>query len=210
MTKRFLVLALLLASTLPGTGCSFLLKRTYKEAKGAGAKAADVPGTVQTDFREYKGVQIEAPRSELGDLVVPAFLDSVKPMLVAQLTQPSEDGEVPAVFPGGEPVLTVTPQIMWYHERGGAGGILGSDSFAIGLFRLSANGTEVGRVQVVTKSGASRTEPPDMAEAMAKGLRRYIVRVRDGISEEDQEKAEKDREKKNEERKEKEAEAEGR
>lgn len=196
------LLVLLVSLVAPNAGCSFLLKRTYKEAKGATAKAAEVPGTLTTDFKAFKGLQVETPETELDGLVVKDFLDSVKPMLVTHLAMPEEGEEVPAVFPGGEPVLTISPKIMWYHERGGAGGILGSDSFAVGLFRLSAGGSEVARVQVVTKSGASRTEPPDMAEAMAKGLKRYIVRVRDGISEEDQEKAEGDRDKKRQEREE--------
>lgn len=190
-----LVLPVLLACN---AGCSHIIKRSFKEAKGAKAQAIEVPGTLTTDFSDFKAVEVGEPGNRLGGLVLVDFYHSLRPMLVKYLAQ--EEG---CPFPGGSgsgaasgPVLRVDSDIMWYHDRGGGlAAVLGKDSFAIGLFTLSYNGEEVGRVQVVTKSGASRTEAPDMAEAMARGLARFIVRVRDGISEDDQEKAEREREK---------------
>lgn len=156
-----------------GPGCGTALKRGFKEFKGAGSKAAEVPGIRSGGFAQYKGVTIGQPRSDLGRLVDSKFTVALPGAMRKALTT----GEKP-LFRGGSPTLTIDPEITWYHESGGLGGILGSDSFAVALFWLSDGGTPLGKVQVVTKSGASRTGEADMAKSMAKGLARWFKKQR--------------------------------
>ncbi len=202
MNRNLTLLAVLALALSLNAGCSHIIKRSLKEAKGATAKAAEVPGTLITDFSAFAAVEVSEPQNRLGGLVNSEFIHALRPMLVRQLAE-----EEACPFPGGHrsdatgPMLHVETDIMWYHDRGGGlAAVLGKDSFAIALFTLSDGNAEVARVQVVTKSGASRTDSPEMAEELAKGLARFIIRVRDGISEEDQAEAEKERDKRRQER----------
>jgi hypothetical protein len=54
---------------------------------------------------------------------------------------------------------------------------MGSDSYAVVLFWLSAEGAPAGRVQVVTKEAASRTGATDVAKSMAKELARFFDKL---------------------------------
>jgi len=170
--RSSLGLASLVSITLVVTaGCSptTIATRALKEVQGATSKAQPVPGTSARGFGQYQGVDIKSPRSDLGSLVDRRFNASLPAELRRHLT--TEKG---APFAGGSPVLTIEPEIIWYHEAGGLGGILGSDSYAVGLFWLSAADAPLGKVQVVTRSAATRTGPEDMAKSMAKELAEFF------------------------------------
>jgi len=158
-----------------GVGCSptSLAKRGLKEVKGASSKSEVVPGTTGGGLSRFGGVKIARPQTDLGGLVDSRFRSALTSELQGALTR----GKKP-VFPGGTPVLAIEPEITWYHKAGALGGIMGSDSFAVGLFWLKADGADIGRVQVVTKSGAMRTGPEDMAKSMAGELAKFLKKKR--------------------------------
>lgn len=152
-------------------GCTTIARRTLAEAKGATSDASTVPGMGGHDFTRYSGVQIMPARSSLGGLVSSGF----SAQLGAELEKALVRGEK-ASFKGGSPTLGVEPEIMWYH-KGGIGAIM-PERFAVVLYRLRADGGEVGRVQIVTKSGATRTGDDDLAESSAEELARHLRKLR--------------------------------
>ena len=120
-----------------------------------------------SSFCSYQGVNIAPPKSNLGGLVSSEY----KSQLTAQLRKylvTEED----APFKGSSPMLTIEPEIMWYH-RGGIGGI-SPEKYVVNLFYLKADGADVGRVQIVTKSKAAGTGDDDLAESTAKELVSYF------------------------------------
>jgi len=82
-----------------------------------------------------------------------------------QLTQGKD-----APFHGGSPTLTIEPQIQWFHK----GGAIMPEKFAVVLYYLKGEGEDLGRVQVITKSEATRTDDDDLAESSAKELAKYF------------------------------------
>ncbi len=154
------------------SGCTTALKRGLKEFKGASSKAKAIPGTPTDALSQCRGVRIGQPRSDLGGLVDPQFATALTGALHQALTK----GDDP-VFPGGSPTLEIDPEITWFHESGGLGGIMGSDSYAVVLFWLSSEGVPAGRVQVVTKEAASRTGAADIAKSMAKELAKFLSKL---------------------------------
>ncbi len=68
---------------------------------------------------------------------------------------------------------------MWFHEASALGSIVGSDSYAVVLFKLRDGGTGVGRLQIVTSSAASRTGHADMASSMAGELADWFEEKRE-------------------------------
>lgn len=164
---RSLTLAGLCLAIIGNTGCGpgSLAKGAFKQVRGAHSKAIEVPGTLAGNFSEYKGVTISTPRTELGRLVPTKFSNTLPDALRKYLSE--KDG---AMFPGGSPTLTIDPQILWFHKAGGLKEMLGSDSYAVVLFRLSSGGVPKGRVQVVTKEAAAVTDEDDMAKSSAKEL----------------------------------------
>jgi len=151
------------------TGCLRAAQRTLTEAKGAEAEITIVPGTSIANFNAYGDVSVSAPRTRLGSLV-PASLSSTLPgALKAALTT----GEK-APFTGGGKNFSISGEVMWYHERGGLGVITGSKSYAVVLLDLQDGGQGLGRLQVVASSGASRTGPEDMAEAVAEAVAEWF------------------------------------
>lgn len=184
---RLVAISLACLSAFLSTGCTTLLGRAFKEAIGARSEARPVAGEEIPDFKKYLAVAIDEPRTDLGALVDPLFTAAVRPLVVEALMRvpPDEmekwekdhkEGEPPPkpVFPGGAPVLTMTPQVTFYKERGGLGSILGTDSYAVVLFWLREGDIDLGKIEVVTKSAASRTREEDMAKAMAKGLAKFL------------------------------------
>jgi len=155
------------------SGCSTVAKRALKEVAGAGSKAVSVPGTSTSQFSRFNSVKITPPRTDLGGLVDRKFSSALAGALRSELVS----GKDP-VFHGGSPVLDIDPEITWYSESGGLGGLLGSDSYAVALFWLSSEGAPVGKVQVVTKSGASRTGEAEMAKSMAGELAKFLKKGR--------------------------------
>ncbi len=162
---------------LLNVGCGTVLKRTWTEVKGASGKAVPVPGLSRASLANYNGVQIGRLRTDLGGLVSAEYRSALPSALRARLTQPREDK--PAIFRGGSPVLTINPEIAFYSRPGALGGMLGNDSYAVVLFWLEGGGGPIGKVQVVAKSGASRTGAADLADATAKGLAKYLGGNRD-------------------------------
>jgi len=167
----FSTIRLLLPFTLLlcGSGCTTIAKRFCYEAKGAGSRAYTVPGAATDRFAEFHSVELLPPVTELGGLVPQSFTKALRFRLAQRLAQ-DED----APFHGGEPSLTIEPRIYWYH-KGGVGGIF-PEKHAVVLFFLRAAGQEIGRVQVATKSQASRTDDDELAESMARELAEYFNR----------------------------------
>ncbi|OWY69623.1 hypothetical protein B7486_19915 [cyanobacterium TDX16] len=159
-------LALFAALTL-NTGCSKVVGRAVNEMKGSSSKSEPVPGMSGGSFASYQGVTIAPPRTELGGLVSTEF----KTQLSAQLRKYLVT-EKDAPFKGSSPMLTIEPAIMWYH-RGGVGGLM-PEKFVVTLFYLKADGADIGRVQIVTKSKAAGSGDDDLAESAAKELVDYF------------------------------------
>lgn len=153
--------------TQTGCGPGMVVKRFISEAKGASSEATIVPGTVNSRFNTYRGVHIEVPRTQLGRLVTTDFMAALREHLRERLVKEDD-----APFPGGEPHLTLQPRVMWYDGEGG--GLLGSDAYAVVLFELLDGENMLGKVQVVTKSAASRTDDAAMAKSMAKELAEWF------------------------------------
>lgn len=155
-------------------------KRAVKEIRGARSKAQVVPGTVSDDFARFQGVLISPPHSELGGLVSPEYIAELHAALKQHL-RTRED----APFPGGKPILEIDPQVHWYQSAGGLGGLMGSDSFAVVLFKLRGAGADLGSVQVVTKDAALHVHERGMAESTSKALAKWFRKIRDEVSSED-------------------------
>lgn len=169
--RTFLALTFLGSLLLVTTGCN-PYKRTFQEVRGATSKAEPVPGTAGRDFTRYKSVQIVPPQTNLGGLVSAEFKSQLVTAMHKELVT-DED----AMFRGGSPTLTIEPEILWYH-RGGISGAF-PEKFAVALFWLKEGGSEVGRVQIVTKSAAARTGDDAMAESMAERLAKFLKRGKD-------------------------------
>ncbi len=171
--RKLLALTMLVSVLVVTSGCGTVAKRALKEVAGAGSKAMAVPGTSTSQFARFNSVEIKPPRTDLGGLVDRKFSIALSSSLKSELVS----GKDP-VFHGGSPVLEIDPEITWYNESGGLGGLLGSDSYAVVLFWLSSEGAPAGKVQVVTKSGASRTGEDDMAKSMAGELAKFFEKSR--------------------------------
>lgn len=142
-----------------------MAKRTLKEFSGASSDAEAVPGSGGGNFARFAGIQIAAPRTDLGGLVSQGFHSQLSAALRERLISVED-----APFKGGSPYLSLEPQVMYYHRGGG----LFPDKLAVVLFWFKADGTDLGRVQIATRSEASRTGDADLADSMAKELVDYF------------------------------------
>lgn len=147
------------------TGCLRAAQRTLSEVKGADADITIVPGTSIANFNGYGDVVVSTPRTRLGSLVPATLTNTLPAALKAALTTGDK-----APFSSGGKQFGISGEVMWYHERGGLGVITGSKSYAVVLLDLQDGGRSLGRLQVVSSSGASRTGPEDMAEAIAEAV----------------------------------------
>lgn len=172
---RFKLFSFLIAVSLIQTsGCSWMARRTFREAKGASAELTPVDVSGAGNFSNIAGVQASAPRSRLGNLVPGEFISTFPTACRKHLV----DGKDAPLAGAGQP-LQIGSEVMWYHHRKGIGVVTGEKSYAVMLLDLSAGGRNLGRVQIVASSGASRTDAADMADAMAEELADWI-RVRQG------------------------------
>ena len=153
--------------TQTGCGPGMIVKRVFSEAKGASSEAKVIPGSINTRFKAYRGIRVAAPRTQLGGLVTTDFQAALRQQLRERLAKEDD-----APFPGGEPHLTIQSQVMWYDGEGG--GLLGSDAYAVVLFELFDGEKRLGKVQVVTRSAASRTDDEAMAKSMSKELAEWF------------------------------------
>jgi len=167
MTRSSTTRTLLGFALFAGAGCNpaSMATRAIKEIKGASSEIREVPGTVNGRFDRFRGATISPLQSELGDLVSKDFTASL-PVALHEYLVADED----APFRGGSPKLTIEPQMQWFCEASGAGKLFGSDSYVVVLFKLSADGVELGRLEVVTKEAAARSGRRAMAESMSKKL----------------------------------------
>ena len=163
--RKLLAFASLTALLFAGSGCMSIASRAFEEAQGVSSDFEQVPGTGGGSFARFAGVKIAPPRSELGGLVNPTFTSALTTQLRKQLTQGKD-----APFHGGSPALTIEPQIQWFHK----GGAIMPEKFAVVLYYLKGEGEDLGRVQVITKSEATRTGDDDLAESSAKELAKYF------------------------------------
>lgn len=156
-----------------GSGCSptSMATRAIKEIKGASSEIREIPGTVTGRFDRFKGASISPLQNELGDLVSEQFTSSLPAMLHKFLIE-----EKKAPFHGDSPKLTIEPQMQWFREASGAGKLFGSDSYVVVLFKLSADGTKIGKVEVATKEASSMAGRRAMAKSMAKKLADWFMK----------------------------------
>lgn len=170
---RIVLTSLVCGLLIGNAGCMRAASRTFSEIKGASADSMPVPGTSSGRLASFKGVSIGGVRTDLGKLVDDRFRSALPAALREALTR----GDEP-VFSGGSPTLTIESEVMFYSRTGGFGTILGKDSYAVVLFWLTADGSPVGRIQVIAKSAAARTGHDDLAKAAAKGLAKHFRKVR--------------------------------
>lgn len=171
--RTFISVTLLCGLLLGASGCGTAAKRVFTEVKGASSKATPVPGIVSSELVQYRGVTVGTPRTDLDVLVDRKFMSALPGAVRDALTTGEE-----ILFPGGSPTLNIDPEVTWYYEATGVGDILGSDSYAVVLFWIETDGKPLGKVQLVTKSGASRIDEADMAASMAKGLAKFFKKGR--------------------------------
>ncbi|MCB9851952.1 MAG: hypothetical protein H6819_02560 [Phycisphaerales bacterium] len=169
MYRNKIVCLLMITAFVSTTGCSWAARRTLREAKGASAEITPIGGANPSNFRNFAGVQAAAPRTRLGNLVPGEFISSFAPACQKCLV----DGKEAPLAGSGQPVQ-IDSEVMWYHKRQGLGVVTGEKSYAVMLLDLSGAGRNLGRVQIVASSGASRTDAADMAEAMAEELADWI------------------------------------
>lgn len=168
--RKFLGIAVLGLVMVGNAGCyGTMAKRALSEVVGASSQTKVVPGTSTARFSQFQGVKINAPHSDLGALVNSRFTSALPSALREALATGKN-----APFPGGSPTLDIDPEVTFYNDPGGMGDLFGSDSYAVVLFTLSADGAALGKVQVVTKTAAARTGPDDMAKSMAKSLGEFF------------------------------------
>lgn len=160
---------LCIAFVLPMAGCSTIAKRAIKEIRGARSKALPVPGSLKSDFSEFRDLEVAAPTTESGGLVSSRLMRALPRAIRAAVT-----GRPDSQFTGGHPVLQVEPQIQWYYEATGVKDIIGSTTFVVALLRLKANGAEIGRLQIVTKDESSRNDDEDLAESIGAAFADWI------------------------------------
>ncbi|HKQ49760.1 MAG TPA: hypothetical protein VJZ71_16925 [Phycisphaerae bacterium] len=169
--QRFFTLALLSASVAFSSGCTTMAKRAFKEAKGAGSDAEPVPGSGGGAFAQFQGVNIAAPRTDLGGLVNAGFMNILPTELRKHLTQ-----EKDAPFKGSGATLSIEPEVRYFHKGGGPF----PTKIAVVLYWLKADGADYGRIQVVTKSEATGTGDDDLAASSAKELASYLAKRKQG------------------------------
>jgi hypothetical protein len=183
MRKSALFIALIIPF-LATTGCMTAAKRVLNEAKGATSKSRTVAGGSRDKYKTYQSITVSPATSEIEPLVSQEFLRALPIELVNMLTT----GDEPLFKKTGEPVLNIDSRVMWYHQPGGMGDILGSSSYTVVLYTLTSNGNALDKVQIVTKSAASRTEDGDMAKSSAEELIKWFEARGKGEYEEDEEK----------------------
>lgn len=169
--QRLFTLALLSSMVAFSSGCTTMAKRAFKEAKGAGSDVEPVPGSGGGSFAQFQGVTIDPPRTDLGGLVNSGFMTSLPTQLQKHLTQ-----EADAPFKGSTPALSIEPEVRYFHRGGGPF----PTKIAVVLYWLKADGSDYGRVQVVTKSEATGTGDDDMANSNAKELASYLAKRKQG------------------------------
>ena len=160
--SKYAMLSLVLALS---SGCGTMVKRTVGEVKGAGSDATSVPGSGGESYARFQAVEIQTPQSELGGLLPAEF----KTMLATDLRKELTQGKEP-VFTGGSPAVTIEPHIMWYNKSNA----MMPNKYVVVLYYIRGEGAELGRVQVVTKSGATGTGPDDLADSSAKEMAKYF------------------------------------
>ncbi len=185
MTRRLAAL-LAVSLLLSNAGCMTAAKRVFKEAKGATSKTRTIPNGSRDPYSAFKGVTVSPATTEIEPLIAPEFMSALRVELVNQLTK-SEDKDEPPLFAGGEPSLHIEPRVMWYHKPGAMGDILGTNSYTVVVYTISGGGSVMNRVQIVTKSAASRTDDSDMARSSAEELVKWFIERREGRFDEDEE-----------------------
>lgn len=170
--KRIVFCTLVGAFLMANTGCMTMAKRTLKEAKGASSDSEIVPGTGGANLAKYTGAQIAAPRTEAGGLVSTEFKSELTTALRKFLITEDE-----APLKGSSPMVSIEPVVQWYH-RGGVGGLM-PEKYAVVMYYLKENGSEVGRVQIVTKSEAARTGDESLAESNAEELASFFKKQKE-------------------------------
>ena len=105
------------------------------------------------------------------------FTSALRTMLHEFLVEEEE-----APFRGDSPKLTIEPQMQWFRQAGSMGKLVGSDSYVVVLFKLSADGVELGKLEVATKSGATRTDSSAMAKSMAEELAEWFEKRQEANS----------------------------
>jgi hypothetical protein len=168
--RKLLPLTVLFLVVAGNSGCvTTVAKRALSEVAGASAKATPVPGAAMSKIGQCQGVKINPAHSDLGGLVSSRFSSALAGALREALVTGKD-----AAFTGGSPAMEIDPAVTFYSEAGGLSELMGSDSYAVVLYTLSADGAPFGKVQVVTKTAAARTGDEDLAKASAKGLAQFF------------------------------------
>ena len=88
----------------------------------------------------------------------------------------ADDVQINPVLPGGRALVIDSAHAISQPGQQVChfGVVTGEKSYAVMLLDLSSGGRQLGRLQIVATSGASRTDAADMAEAMAEALAKWI------------------------------------
>jgi hypothetical protein len=166
MKRALVVLAVLL---MANTGCTTVLKRGYKEAKGAGGKVREIKAPTQADLRTYKSIRAGTVTNEIGKVCNPGMLSGLKTYLPAELAKMKD------LFPGGDPALTIDVAIHYAQKGGGVKAAIGSDQYLISRAKIRGqDGSTVGDLILIGHSEAMRTSDEDLAKAATEELAKYL------------------------------------
>jgi hypothetical protein len=169
MKRALVVLAVLL---MANTGCTTILKRGYKEAKGAGGKVREIKAPTQAELRTYKSIRVGTIGNDIGQVCNPGMLTGLQTYIPAELAKMKD------LFPGGQPTLTVDVAVQYAQKGGGIKAAIGSDQYLISRVKLlGTDDSTVGVLILIGHSEAMRTSDEDLAKAAAVELAKYLRQV---------------------------------
>ena len=115
MTTRASLLTSLLALVLcPGlAGCTTVAKQAFQEFRGARSKVLLTHNLAPDALLGYQTVRFASATTTIGDELCPPELRRQYDRFVAELALTLRDE-----YPGGQPTLLVSPEILYFQEKG--------------------------------------------------------------------------------------------
>ena len=136
----------LVAAVLPLTGCMTGLKHAFYEVRGARGKVEFVQDVSPAELERYESIHFEPVASTVGPRLCPAHVRAAYDRHARELAR-----ELRERFPGGEPVLTISSEILYFQSKG-----LFGDAQLLTRVRFTGSGQLVGDALVVVGSKSFR------------------------------------------------------
>lgn len=154
-----------LSLLLINTGCTTALKRAYYEIRGAKGEVKPVAPLSDAQRTEYRGVEFKPVHTTLSPSLCPPAVRIAFDRAAREMTRALDRR-----FPGGAPVLSVDPEIVYYQEKG----LLGQAHLILRA-RLNNDNAAVADLLVVVVSESFREGDSEaLTEEAAEVIVRYI------------------------------------